>query len=133
MYNQFSSVQSLRNVRLFVTPWTAAGQASRPTPIFGGHPNPCPSSRWCHSTISSSVVHFSSCLRSFPALGSFLMSQLFASGSQSIGVSASVSDLPMPMNTQDWSALGWTGWISSQSKGLQKFTEPRTTTKMFFV
>ena len=81
-----------------------------PTPRV--HPNPCPWSRWCHPTISSSVIPFSSCLQSFPASGSFQTSQLFASGGQSIGVSASTSDLAM--NTQDWSPLGWTGWISLQ-------------------
>ena len=80
----------------------------------GVHPNPCPSSQWCHPTISSSVIPFSSCLQSFPASGSFPMSQLFTSGGQSIGVSALTSALPM--NTQDWSPLGWTGWISLQSK-----------------
>ena len=74
------------------------------------HPNPHPLSRWCHPTISSSVVPFSSCLQSFPASGSFPMSQLFTSGGQSIGVSASTSVLPV--NIQDWSPLGWTGWIS---------------------
>ena len=84
----------------------------RPSPTPGVHPNPCPLSRWCHSTISSSVVPFSSCPQSFPASGAFLMSQLFASGGQSIGVSASTSVLLM--NTQDWSPLGWTGWISLQ-------------------
>ena len=78
-----------------------------PSPTPGVHPNPCPVSRWCHPTISSSVVPFS-CLQSFPASGSFQMSQLFASGDQSIGVSASSV---LPMNTQDWSPLGWTGWI----------------------
>ena len=82
------------------------------------YPNPCPSSRWCHSVISSSVVPFSSWPQSLPASGSLQMSQLFASGGQSIGVSASASDLPM--NTQDWSPLGWTGWISLQSKGLSR-------------
>ena len=71
---------------------------------------------WCHPTISFSIVPFSSCPQSFPASESFQMSQLFASGDQSIGVSASTSDLLM--NTQDWSPLGWTGWISLQSKGL---------------
>ena len=76
------------------------------------HPNPCPLSRWCHPTISSSTVPFSSCPQSFPASGSFQMSQLFTSGGQSIGVSASTSALPM--NTQDWSPLEWTGWISLQ-------------------
>ena len=86
-----------------------------PSPTPGVHPNPCPLSWWCHPTISSFVVPFSSCPQSFPASGSFPMSQLFTSGGQSIGVSASTSVLPM--NTQDWS-LGWTGWISLQSKGL---------------
>ena len=87
-----------------------------PTPRV--HPNPCPLSRWCHPTISSSVVPFSSCSQSFPASGSFPMSQLFAWGGQSTGVSASTSVLPM--NTQDWSPLGWTGRISLQSKGLSR-------------
>ena len=86
------------------------------TPRF--HPNPCPSSRWCHPTISSSVIPFSSCPQSLPASGSFLMSQLFTSGGQSIGVSASTSILPM--NTQDWSPLEWTSWIALQSKGLSR-------------
>ena len=89
-----------------------------PSPTSGVHPNPCLSSRWCHPAISSSVVPFSSCPQSFPASGSFQMSQLFASGGQSIGVSALTSVLPM--NTQDWSHLGWTGWISLQSKGLSR-------------
>ena len=75
----------------------------------GVQPNPCPLCCWCHPTISSSVVPFSSCLQSFPSSGSFQMRQLFISGGQSIGVSASTS-VP-PMNSQDWS-LGWTGWIS---------------------
>ena len=78
-----------------------------PSPTPGVHPNACPSSWWCHPTISSSVIPFSSCLQSFQASGSFLMSQLFESGGQSIGVSASTSVLPM--NIQDWSPLGWTG------------------------
>ena len=85
-----------------------------PSPTPGVHPNPCPLSRWCHPIISSSVVPFSSCPQSFPASGSFQMSQLFASGSQSIGISASTSVLPM--NTQNWFPLGWTRWISLQSK-----------------
>ena len=80
-----------------------------PSPTTRAHRNPCPSSWWCHPTISSSVVPFSSCPQSFPASGSFQMSQLFASGGQSIGVSASTS-VP-PMNTQDY-PLEWTGWIS---------------------
>ena len=81
-----------------------------PSPTPGVYPNSCPLSRWCHSTISSSVVPFSSCPQSFPASGSFQMSQVFTSGGQSIGVSASTSVLPI--NTQDWSPLGWTGCIS---------------------
>ena len=85
-----------------------------PSPTPRVHPNPCPSSRWCHPTISSSVVPFSSCPQSFPESGSFPMSQLFTSGGQSIGVSASTSFFPM--NTQDWSPSGWTGWISLRSK-----------------
>ena len=89
---------------------------SSPTPR--AYSNSCALSRWCHPTISSSVVPFSSCLQSFPASGSFQMSQLFASGCQSIGVSASTSVLPL--NTQDWSPLGWTGWISLQSKDSQE-------------
>ena len=117
-YVQFSSDQSLSHVGLFATPWTAALQASLSSLTPGVHPNPCPSSRWCHPTISSSVVPFSSCPQSFPTSGSSPMSQLFASGGQSIGVSASTSVLPM--NTQDWSPLGWTGWISLQSKELSR-------------
>ena len=89
-----------------------------PSPTPGIHPNPCPLSRWCHPTISSSVVPCSFCPQSFPASGSFQMSQLFVSGGQSIGVSASESVLPM--NNQDWSPLGCTGWISLQSKGLSR-------------
>ena len=89
-----------------------------PSPTPRVHPNPCPSSGWCHPTISSSVVHFSSCPQSFPASGSFPMSQLFTWGGQSSGVSALASFLPK--NTQDWSPLGWTGWISLQAKGLSR-------------
>ena len=85
-----------------------------PSPTPGVHPNSCASSRWCHPAISSSVVPFSSCPQSLPASESFPMSQLFAWGGQSTGVSASASVLPM--NNQDWSPLGWTGWISLQSK-----------------
>ena len=87
-----------------------------PSPTPGVHPNSCPLSWWCYPTISSSVVPFSSCLQSFPASGSFPMSQFFASGCQSIGVSASASVLPMSI--QNWFPLGWTGLISLQSKGL---------------
>ena len=96
----------------------------------GVHPNPCPLSWWCHPTISSSVVPFSSCPQSFPVSGSFQMSQLFTSGGQSIGVSASTSILPM--NTQDWSPLGWTGWISLQSKQLSRVFSNTTVQKHQF-
>ena len=89
-----------------------------PSPTPGVHPNPCPLSQWCHPTISSSVVPFSTCPQSYPASGSFPVSQLFTSGGQNIGVSASTSVLPK--NTQDWFPLGWTGWISLQSKGLSR-------------
>ena len=87
-----------------------------PTPRV--YSNSCPLSRWCHLSISSSVIPFSSCPQSFPASGSFQTSQLFTSGGQSTGVSALASVLPM--NTQDWSPLGWTGWISLQSLGLSR-------------
>ena len=89
-----------------------------PSPNPGVYSNSCLSSGWCHPAISSSAVPFSSCPQSLPASGSFPMSQLFASGGQSTGVSASASILPM--NTQDWSPLGWTGLISLQSKGLSR-------------
>ena len=99
--------------------WPHESQHARPpcpSPTLRVYPNSCPSSQWCQPGISSSVVPFSSCPQSLPASGSFPMSQLFAWGGQSIGISASASVLPM--NTQDWSPLGWTGCISSQSKGL---------------
>ena len=99
-----------------------------PTP--GVHPNSCASSWWCHPAISSSVIPFSSCPQSFPALGSFPMSQLFAWGGQSIGVSASAS--VFPMSTQDWYPLGWTGWISLQSKGLSRVFSNTTVQKHQF-
>ena len=89
-----------------------------PSPTPRVHSNSRPSSQWCHPAISSSVIPFSSCPQSLPASGSIQMSQLFASGGQSIGVSTSTSVLPM--NTQDWSPLGWTCWISLQSKGLSR-------------
>ena len=90
-----------------------------PSPTPGACSNSCPSSRWCHPTISSSVIPFSFCPQSFPASGSFPMSQFFASDGQSIGASASAS--VFPMNIQDWSPLRWTGWISLPFKGLQCF------------
>ena len=94
----------------------AAPPCPSPTPRV--YSNSCPSSQWCHPAISSSVVPFSSCPQSLPASGSFPMSQISSWGGQSIVVSASASVLPM--NTQDWSPLGWTGWISLQSKGLSR-------------
>ena len=101
-----------------------------PSPIPRAYSNSCPSSRWCHPIILSSVIPFSSCLQSFPASGSFQMNQLFTSGSQNNGVSASTSVLPM--NTQDWSPLGWTGWISLQSKGLWRVFSNTTVQKHQF-
>ena len=101
-----------------------------PSATSGVYPNSCPLSRWCYPTISCSVFPFSSCPQSLPASGSFPMSQLFASGGQSIGVSASASVLPM--NTQDWSPLGWTGWISLQSKGLSRVFSNTTVQKHQF-
>ena len=92
-----------------------------PSPTPGIYSNSCPLSQWCHSTISSSIVPFSSCLQSFPASGSFQMSQLFTSDGQSIGVSASQSVLPM--NIQDWFHLRLTGWISWQSKRLKSLLQ----------
>ena len=121
---QFSSVQLLSRVQLFATPWITACQASRSIT------NSCPSSRWCHPAISSSVVPFSSCPQSLPASVSSPMSQLFAWGGQSIGVSALASVLPM--NTQDSSPLEWTGWISLQSKGLSRVFSNTTVQKQQF-
>ena len=102
-----------------------------PSPTPGVHPNPCPLCQRCYPTILSSVVPFCSFPQSFPASGSFQMSQLSASGGQSIGVSASTSVLPM--NTQGWSPLGWTGWISLQSKGLARiFSNTTVQNHQFF-
>ena len=102
-----------------------------PSPTPRVHPNSCPSSRWCHPAISSSVVPFSSGPQSLPASQSFPMSQLFAWGGQSIGVSALASFLSK--NTQDWSPLEWTGWISLQSKGLSRvFSSLRKLINIFF-
>ena len=101
--------------------WPHESQHARPpcpSPTPGVYTNSCASSQWCHPTISYSVIHFSSCPQSLPASESFPMSQLFVSGGQSIGVSASTSVLPL--NTQDWSPLGWTGWMSMQPKGLSR-------------
>ena len=117
----FSSVQSLSRVWLFATPWTAPTRPPCPSPTPGACSNSCPSSRWCHPTISSSVVPFSSCLQSFPASWSFPMSQFFASGGQNIGVSPSASALPIYI--QDCFPLGWTGWNSLWSKDMYYLLE----------
>ena len=101
-----------------------------PTPTPGVYSNSCLLSWWCHSTISSSVV-LSFCLQSFPALGSFQMSQFFSSGGQSIGVSASASVLPV--NIQDWFPSGWIGWISLQSKGLSRVLSNTLRRLAFFI
>ena len=128
----FSSVQ-FSHIVVSDSLWPHEPQHTRPpcpSSTLGVHPNPCLSSRWCHPTISSSVVPFSSCPQSFPAPGSFPGSQFFASGGQSIGVSASASVLPM--NIQDWSPLGWTGWISLQFKGLSRVFSNTTVQKHQF-
>ena len=117
---QFSSVQFSRSVMSdSLRPHELQhARPPCPSPTPGVYSNSRPASQWCHPAISSSVFPFSSCPQSLPASGSFPISQLFASGGQSIGVSASV--LVLPMNTQDWSPLGWTDWISLQSKGLSR-------------
>ena len=102
-----------------------------PSPTPGACSNACKSSQWCHPAISSSVIPFSSRFQSFPASGSFPMSLFFESDGQSIGVSASASLLPM--NSQDWSPLGWTGWISLQSKGLSRVFSNTTVQKHQFL
>ena len=130
--SRFSSVQFSHSV-VSNSLWPHESQHARPlcpSPIPGVYPNSCPSSRWCHLAISSSVVPFSSCPQSLPASGSFPVSQLFAWGGQSIRVSALTSVLPM--NTQDWSPLGWTGWISLQSKGLSRVFSNTTVQKYQF-
>ena len=127
-----SSVQFSRSV-MSSSLWPHESQHAKlpcPSPIPGVHSNSCPSSRCCHPAISSSVIPFSSCPQSLPTSGSFPMSQLFASGGQSTGVLASASVLPM--NTQDWSPLGWTGWVSLQSKGLSRIFSNTTVQKHQF-
>ena len=101
-----------------------------PSPTLGVHSNSCPSSRWCHPATSSSVVPLSSCPQSLPASESFPMSQLFAWGGHSIGISASESVLPV--NTQDWSPLEWSGWISLQTKGFSRVFSNTTVQKNQF-
>ena len=128
----FSSVQFSRSV-MSDSMRPHESQHARPpcpSPTPGVYSNSCPLSQWYLPAISSSVIPFSSCLQSFPALGSFQMSQFFVSGGQSIGVSASASVLPM--NIQDWFHLGWTGWISLQSKGLSRIFSNTTVQKHQF-
>ena len=130
---QFSSVHFSRSV-VSDSLWLHESQHTRPpcpSPTPRVHPNSCASSRWCHPATSSSVVPFSSCPQSLPVSESFPRSQLFAWGAQSIGVSASASVLPV--NTQDCSPLGWTGWISLQSKGfLRVFSNTTVQKHQFF-
>ena len=128
--NQFSSVQLLHHIGLFVTPWTAAHRPPCPSPTPGVYSNSCPFGWWCNPTISSSVILFFSCPQSFPASWSFQMNQFFSSSGQSIGVSASASVLPV--NIQDWFPLGWPGWISLQSKGLSRVFSNTTVQKHQF-
>ena len=128
LHIQFSSV-----TQSCPTLWPNEPQHARPpcpSPTPGVYPNSCPSSRWCHPAISSSVVPLSSCPQSFPASGSFLMNQLFTWGGRSIRDSALTSLLPI--NTQDWLSLGWTGWISLQSKGLSRSFSNTTVQKHQF-
>ena len=134
-YNQFENIFIIQFSRSVVSSSLRPHELQHtrlpcqsPTP--GVHPNSCPSSQWCHPAISSSVVPFSSCPQTLPASESFPMSQLFTWGGQSIGVSALASVLPK--NTQDWSPLEWTGWISFQSKGLSRVFSNTTVHKKWF-
>ena len=124
------SVKLLSHVRLFATPWIAACKASLSITNSWKSLKLMSISRWCHPTISSSVVPFSSCSQSLPASESFPMSQLFTWGGQRTGVSTSASVLPK--NTQDWSPSEWTGWISFQSKGLSRVFSNTTVQKHQF-
>ena len=128
--NQFSSVA--QSCATLCSPMDCMQHARLPcpSPTPGAYSNSCPSSQRCHPTISSSVVPFSSCLQTFPTAGSLQMSQLFTSGGQKMGVSASTSVLPM--NIQDWLTLGWTGLISLQSKGLSRVFSNTTVQKHQF-
>ena len=119
-FHRLVSVQFSRSV-IYNSSWPHGLQKARPpysTPTPGVYPNSCPLSRWCHPTISSSVIPFSPHLQSFPVSGSFPVNYFFASCGQIIGVSALASVLPL--NIQDWFPLGWTGWISLQSEGLSR-------------
>ena len=126
---QFSSVQFSCSImsNSFQPHESQHARPPCPSPNPGVYSNSCPSSRWCHPAISSSVIPSSSCPQSFPASGSFPMSHLFSWVGQSTGVSASASVLPM--NTQDWSPSGWTGWISLQSKVLSRVFSNTTVQK----
>ena len=130
---QFSSVQFSCSV-MSISLWPHGLQHAKPpcpSPAPGVYSNSSPSSWWCHPTISSSVFPFSSCLQSFPTSGSFSWSKFFTSGGQSTGVSASASALPT--NIQDWFPLGWTGWLSLQSKGLSRvFSNTKVQKHQFF-
>ena len=129
---RISSVHFSRSV-MSDSLWPHGLQHARPpcpSPTPGVYPNSSPFSPWCHPTISSSVLPFSSCSQSFPESGSFQMSQLFLLGGPSIGVSASTSFLPM--NIQDWFPSGWIGWISLQSKGLSRVSSNTTVQKHQF-
>ena len=132
-HREFSSVEFSRSV-VSDSLWTHESQHARPpcpSTSPGVHSNSCPSSQWCHPAISSSVIPFSSCPQSLPASESLPMSQLFAWGGQSTGVSALASFLPK--NTQGWFTLEWTGWISLQSKGLSRvFSKTRVQKYQFF-
>ena len=129
IFLSISSVQSLSH-SLWPHGLQQYARLPCPSPTPGVYSNSCPLSQWCHPTISSSIVHFSSHPKSFPASGSFQMSWSFASGGQNIGVSASASVLPM--NIQDWFPLGWTGWISLQSKWLSRVFSNTTVLKHQF-
>ena len=131
---QFSSVQLLSCLTQSDSLWPHGLPHIRlpcSSPIPRGYSNSCPSSRWCHPNISFSVIPFSSCLQSFPASGSIQMSWFFPWGGHITGLS--VSALVLPMNTQDWSPLGWTGWISLQSKGLSRVFSNTTVQKHQFL
>ena len=125
-----SSFQSFSRVRFFATHGVQHARPPCPSPTPSAFSNLCPLSWWWHPTISSFLVPFSSCLQSFPASGSFLRSQFFTSGGESIGVSASTSVLPM--NIQDWFPLGWTGWISLLSIGPSRVFSNTTVQKHQF-
>ena len=126
----FQSVQSLSESDSLWLYGLQQAILSCPSPTPGAYSNSCLSSQWCHLTISSSVIPFSSCLQSFPASGSFSLRQYFASSGQSVGASASASILAM--NIQDWFPLGWTGWISLLSKGLSRVSSNTTVQKHQF-